>query len=201
MYNLKKETARDNTAEHMLPDPIDCCGMWDSSDQPIGYENLKDYQLDYKIFKHLNNDVLKILPHIYRVSSLHKLFFGEKDIVDYDPEMINIDNIKNMLKYISALPNIKNSVLNPICGGTYFNGDADMIIDHTIIDFKVSKFESISVEKFAQLIFYSAGFYLNEKRVIKKFIIYNPLLGMEHTLELPNLDFEKLIAFLKDMIK
>ena len=179
--NLKNQDAFDYRAETMIAQ---------------GYT---DYESDYEIYKDKRNQVLDILPTIYRVSSLHTLFFGEK-VEDFNPLMINLDNIKMALNYISSLKNIQNAILNPICGGIYFNADADLVINDTIIDFKVSKNAGVGMDNFLQLIFYAAGFYINERKEMKKFVIYNPLLGLEYTLELNNLDLKELVRFFENTI-
>lgn len=181
VFNLKNEYAFDSRAETMI-------------DQ--GYT---DYELDYAIYQDKTNQVLDILPTVYRVSCLHRLFFGDK-VEDYNPMMLNLENIKTTLNYISSLKNIESSLLNPACGGIYFAGDADMLIDDTIIDFKVSKNAGVGMDNFLQLVFYAAGFYINEGKEMRKFLIYNPLLGLEYTLELKNLDLKKLAAFFEDVI-
>ena len=179
--NLQNKDAFDSRAERMI-------------DQ--GYT---DYDPDYKIYQDKTNQVLDILPTVYRVSCLHKLFFREK-VENFNPKMINLDNIKETLNYISSLENIENALLNPDCDGIYFAGDADMVIDDTIIDFKVSKYAGVVMDHFLQLIFYAAAFYINEGKEMRKFLIYNPLLGLEYTLELKNLDLNKLVAFFEDVI-
>ncbi|XP_033231915.1 uncharacterized protein LOC117182910 [Belonocnema kinseyi] len=43
-------------------------------------------------------------------------------------------------------------------------------------------------------------YYISEKKVYKKFIIYNPLLGLEHSLVLDNLNLEKMMGFFEEVI-
>jgi hypothetical protein len=68
--------------------------------------------------------------------------------------MINIKNIKNIkdvIDYISSIKDIEKSIPNPICGCKYFRGDADLIMNDCIIDFKVSKYEKNDIKTFSQL--------------------------------------------------
>ncbi len=89
-----------------------------------------------------------------------------------------------------------------------------------VIDFKVSKNDNFSIKEFSQLIFYSFGLYINNKSQdreldvfkykelsvfdsveIKNFMIFNPLLGKEYHLLLPDLNFNKIEDFLKKNLK
>jgi hypothetical protein len=154
---------------------------------------LNDYET---YFKDKNYDVIDIIPQIYNTSSLQSFFFNEIP-KEFNKNMINIKNIKDVIDYISSIKDIEKSIPNPVCGGKYFNGDADLIINDCIIDFKVSKYEKNDIKTFSQLILYSIGFYINEKKTIKNFKIYNPLLGKEYHLYLPNLNFDKIVDFLE----
>jgi hypothetical protein len=77
--------------------------------------------------------------------------------------MININNIKNVINFISSIKDIEKSIVNPVCGCKYFRGDGDLIINDYIIDFKVSKNDNFSIKEFSQLILYSFGLYINNK--------------------------------------
>jgi hypothetical protein len=204
-YNIKKEDGYDHRSENMK--------KWkymSEKDHDNQINNqlelcLKDYETHYK---NKNNHVLEILPNIYNTSSLH-MFFFYKILHEFNENMLNLKNINDTINYITSIKNIEKSILNPICGCKYFNGDADLIIDDSIIyDIKVSKYEKNDIKTFSQLILYSIGFYVNEKwsplgfeqsekKTIKNFKIYNPLLGKEYHLYLPNLNFDKIVDFLE----
>lgn len=157
------------------------------------------FSKDYKIFMDKKNQVLDILPNIFGVSLLHLMAFGEEGVA-FNPEFINLENLKNILSYLSSLPYVKKADLNPELGTVYFTADADMVTQDTIIDFKVSKFPTIRRETFLQLICYAVSYYIHEKKEFRRFVIYNPLLGLEHTLVLENLDFQMLVQFFEDII-
>jgi len=217
IYNLKKEDGYDHRSEHMKN--MRFSGESDVIFEPEN-ENINIYSIiknkpnsyikqinnqlelclkDYEThFKNKNNHVLEILPNIYNTSSLQSFYFN-KIPHEFNENMLNLKNINDVINYIPSIKNIEKSILNPICGCKYFNGDADLIIDDCIIDFKVSKYEKNDIKVFSQLIFYSIGLYINNKQPeIKNFKIYNPLLGKEYQLFLPDLNFNKIIEFLEN---
>lgn len=131
---------------------------------------------------------------------------SDDEYVGFDFSLIDHENIKKVLRYAESIPDVKKAILSPNLDTDYFNARADMIIGDTIIDFKVSKDELSSDDMdevfavFFQLIFYALYYYINEKTEIRKFMIYNPWLGLEYNLETRGLDFEMLLRFFEEVI-
>lgn len=156
----------------------------------------------YEIYKDPETKALDIVRSIKIVSMSHLIFFG--DTIPEHEYAVNEDNLHEIVKYFESLPYHKVD-LNPALGCEYFNADADIIYDDDVIyEIKTSKFRSteaneskVPLSKFYQPIIYGFGLYKMCGIVIKKFKIYNPLLGDEYTIVLNNIDFELFERVLK----
>ncbi|XP_023296518.2 uncharacterized protein LOC111679222 [Lucilia cuprina] len=191
-YNIE---ISDSRTEHILENP---------DDYIIG----KDIRLQnsirehYEIFKDPNTKAMNIINSIKIVSQSHLIFFGYG--IPRRKYNMNTDNLREIIRYLESLP-YKTVDLNPMVGCEYFNADADLIFDNDVIyEIKTSKFKSlqkgkakIPLSKFYQTIVYSFGFYRKTGIKIKKFKIYNPLLGDEYSIELQNIDFKLFEKVLK----
>ncbi|TMW51264.1 hypothetical protein DOY81_003650 [Sarcophaga bullata] len=175
-------------------------------------ENRDDYDLcerlhdaikrHYEIYKNPDTKALDIVRSIKIVSMSHLIFFG--DTIPEHEYAVNEDNLHEIVKYFKSLP-YHTVDLNPALGCEYFYADADIIFDNDVIyEIKTSKFQStvaneskMPLSKFYQPIIYGFGLYKNSGIIIKKFKIYNPLLGDEYTIVLNNIDFELFERVLK----
>ncbi|XP_046812274.1 uncharacterized protein LOC124421324 isoform X1 [Lucilia cuprina] len=156
----------------------------------------------YEIYKDSNTKAMDIIKSIKTVSQSHLIYFGD-DLpkIDYT---VNENNLREIIRYLERLP-YSMVHLNPNLGCNYFNADADLIFDNDVIyEIKTSKFKSLTRDefiipssKFYQTIIYGFGFYKLTGIKVKRFKIYNPLLGDEYSIELDNIDFELFEKVLK----
>lgn len=201
-YNLKIKDHRAEWYLHQFEDDEE------EDDELIAYgfcsqsiPQIPNFKESYEIFKDPSCDALQNVDHIINVSQAHTLFFGERlpsVRLDY-----NIENLEEIVNYIHNLQvnNPQEVMLNPIVGGKYFKCDCDLIIDNVIIDIKNSKNQiPSSMKPFYQLIMYSFGAFENYNKRINKFIIYNPLLGIEYILKLDEIDFDAFENALRTLV-
>lgn len=148
----------------------------------------------YEIFKDPTTFAMNIIKSIKVVSLAHTIFFHEElPKTEYD---INEDNLLEVIKYFENL-SYTMVTLNPTLSCEYFFADADLIMDNEVMyEIKTSRFKSlkfneseIQKDTFYQTIIYGFGFYKRTGKIIKKFKIYNPLLGYEYSMELNDIDF------------
>ncbi|XP_037825880.1 uncharacterized protein LOC119613882 [Lucilia sericata] len=156
----------------------------------------------YEIFKDSNTKAMDIIKSIKTVSLSHLIFFGYN--IPKSDYIVNENNLREIIRYLERLP-YKSVHLNPGLYCEYFNADADLIFDNDVIyEIKTSKFKSLTrgefiipLSKFYQTIIYGFGFYKITGIKVKRFKIYNPLLGDEFSIELDNIDFELFEKVLK----
>ena len=175
-------------------------------EEPDNYKLCKrlhdDIKQHYEIYKDPETKALDIVRSIKIVSMSHSIYFG--GAIPEHEYAVNEDNLREVVKYFESLPYHKVD-LNPALGCEYFNADADIIYDDDVIyEIKTSKFRSteanqlkIPLSKFYQPIICGFGLYKMCGTIIKKFTIYNPLLGDEYTIVLDNIDFELFERVLK----
>ncbi|XP_037825883.1 uncharacterized protein LOC119613886 [Lucilia sericata] len=157
---------------------------------------------NYEIFKDSHTKAMDIIESIKIVSLSHVIFFREP--LPKREYTVNEDNLREIIRYLERLP-YKSVDLNPSLGCDYFNADAKLIFDNEVIfEIKTSKLNSLTPEqkklplsKFYQPIIYGFGFYKKTGIKVRKFKIYNPLLGDEFSIDLDNIDFELFEKVLK----
>ncbi|KAI8124890.1 hypothetical protein FF38_05832 [Lucilia cuprina] len=181
--------------EHILENP---------DDYIIGKNHkLRDsIKENYEIYKDSNTKAMDIIESIKIVVISRVIFYREP--LPKREYTVNKDNLREIIRYLESLP-YKSVELNPSLGCEYFNGDAKLIFDNEVIyEIKTSKHNSLTPEqkklplsKFYQPIIYAFGFYKKTGIKIRKFKIYNPLLGDEFSLDLDNIDFELFEKVLK----
>lgn len=169
---------------------------------PIDVEKLRKPLASYQKYKDPKNATLDIIEDIFNTSMLHRLFFGDS-MLAFDPKLLNMDNLKTVLKHVGTF-NRNNISLNPVVGCEYFRGDADLILDDVLLDIKLSMYalkltQVQSRRQLYQLIFYALGVFVNEGKEIRKFKIYNPLLGIEYFLEIPELNFPEFLKLVEEV--
>lgn len=171
-----------------------------------GLKNDYGEHLDSRVIENvenMQNDTFNILEDLTIYSSYHFLCFREgaleRPFNHYNLQYLNC--IKNYIK--NSFDFEKYILLNPVLGCKYFKADCDIIYNGIIIDIKNSKFISKTKADFYQHLLYSFGYYDKTRRSIKKFKIYNPLLGLEYDLELnAQIDFNEFQKILiKDVFK
>lgn len=189
------ETIRDRLAEKILENPDnysilneDC--IYDNTKNL--YESIKEH---YEIYKDTKTKALDIITSIKLVSFSHSIYF--RDRIPNKDFTVNENNLKEIIRYFKQL-SYKTVALKPDLDCEYFNAFANLIFDNELIcQIKTSKYQSLARDagripliKFYQNIIYAFGFYKQTGKMIKKFQIYNPLLGDVFTIELNNIDFE-----------
>ena len=164
----------------------------------------------YEIFT-TNKNSREILGHIWNTSLAHGTAFGELNIklLDKEPpiESKMIDSIESYidkkLQGVSTVvvrPSFSNEKLGVIGYGDLIVGRvsqpenlASMDEKHVkdrdleLIDFKVSEKDRFrTVNSFKKLFIYASLHYKNTKAKVNKLTIYNPLLGIEKSIDITN---------------
>lgn len=125
---------------------------------------------------------------IWNMAQLHLVFFGHGSFELKENRIFVYVDIKNLEELTNILDkNFEHKtklLLNPAVGGFYFAGDADLIIDDTLIDIKCTKKTLVNKKLFLQHLIYAFGYYKNCKETINKLVIFNPLLGTKHSLDI-----------------
>ena len=90
---------------------------------------------------------------------------------------------------------------NPNLNNNFISGDADLIVDTTLIDFKNSNYSKMNIEYLLQLLIYTQ--LAREKGYKIDYItIFNPLKGLLHHYNIKDWkDGEKLLSFIYGKIK
>ena len=127
---------------------------------------------------------------VFNVSLCHSLFFG--DTLDNITQMFNTIDLDTeshtaIQKYVQSLT-FKDILINPILSNHTINiiADADIIIDSTIIDIKVSNSIGTNICDFIQLIVYAILYYENNNIMCDKLVICNLLKGFEYVVHITN---------------
>jgi hypothetical protein len=159
----------------------------------------------YNIFKS-SMQTLTIVSHIYNTSLFHTSFF-DRDIINASTnvnykDLITQEMFTSMTTYIDAKMNgATNIVCNPTVGDRDIGiaGDADLIIDCELIDFKTGRGDTGSkIKDFCQLFIYTILYYCKTQKRINRLTIYNLILNCEYTLDISewNKDKELIILML-----
>ncbi|XP_065357285.1 uncharacterized protein LOC135951544 [Calliphora vicina] len=191
-YNIKITVSR---TEYILENPDN----YTMAKNETLWDSIKEH---YEIFKDSNTQAMDIIESIKFVAFSHLIYFEEP--IPVHEYTVNEDNLREIIRYFERLP-YKTVELHQNLGCDYFSAHADIIFDDDVIyEIKTSKFKSltydkpkIQLSKFYQTIIYGFGLYKNTGIKLKKFKIYNPLLGDEFSIELDNIDFELFEKVLK----
>lgn len=158
-------------------------------------DKLRTFLDSYENFKDIDIRTTDILEDVFNTSMLHMMSYNRRT-VPFCPEFINWYNIKDVLKYARTW-DLRRIEINPNVSGRFFFGDADLIFDNSIMDMKVSRYDpddnrSTFKKGIYQMLFYALGHFYETGKKLRKFKVYNPLLGVVHILDLPYLDFNEL---------
>lgn len=163
----------------------------------------KDMAKNYIIYKDNKQKPMDILDAIKNVSLATTISF-------HDPlpkSKIETENssLREVIKYFENLSYSSLDMKTDV-SCEYFDGNADLIFDSNVLyEIKTSKFESlkrrpffeINVNNFFKLILYGFGYNKKTNKIIKCYKIYNPLLGLEYTLKLEDIDVKHFEEVLK----
>ncbi|KAM7347390.1 uncharacterized protein ACRADG_006959 isoform 1-T2 [Cochliomyia hominivorax] len=158
-----------------------------------------DITKHYDIFKDSQNKTMDILESIRIVSLTYTMSFHDplpKAKVQWRNE-----NLLAINKYLQELP-YRSVEMKPDVNCEYFNGNADLIFDQEVLyEIKTSKYASLKmhnqIKNFFKLFLYGFGYYKKTNQIINNYKIYNPLLGLEYTVHLDNIDMIRFEQALK----
>lgn len=148
----------------------------------IPFELQQKYNCYYLKYKN-NNNWKDIIWDIFNISKCHHIWGNRKKCLYIDinkNDVLKLDNFYNdIFNFINSISKNKKCLLNPKLSNNYIYGDADLIIDNEIMDFKTSINKDINIEFTLQLLLYTS--LAKQKNInINKISIFNPLLGLYH---------------------
>jgi len=144
------------------------------------------------------------IQDILNVSLCHSLSFNEMNALDYinhNNNVISNRMYENIIKWINIKVSNKDIILcNPIVGDATVGicGDADLIVDHELIDFKTNISNTIGnkITDFIQLFLYTSLYYKKTKKYINKITIFNPLYMIEYSITINDSIINKILDIL-----
>ena len=148
-----------------------------------------------------NIDWKDIIADVYQVSKCHPISFDRRKNLYVELDPTNLTNCMEwytdvydaVMKYFS-----KDVKCNPSFYNGFIAGDADIITEDNIVDFKNSVVKNLNMEHIVQLLVYTQLARENEMK-INKITIFNPLLGVMHTAYVTNWNRgEELVKYLHD---
>lgn len=182
----QKPVLRDTENESEEDDEGEMC--------PVDLETVHELAKSYQKFRNPENATIDITEDIFNTATLNRLFYGDSG-QSFDPDLLNMNNVEDVLKHVVSFDR-RDILLNPIVGCEYFFGEANIIMHDALlqINTSVQPFR-VKLPKYRkhmyQLLFYALGYFLRVGKEIRKFKIYNPLLGLEYSYEIPHLDFNE----------
>lgn len=160
----------------------------------IDLEEVHRIAKSHQKFKDPENKTLDITEDIHNLVSFRCLFHGDT-VQPFDRDLLNMDNIKTVLKHVASFDR-SNILLNPVASCEYFSGEANYVLDDVLLQINTSmrpfQVKRIDCRRHMyQLLLYALGLFLREGKEIRKFKVYNPLLGFQYSYEIPELDFNE----------
>lgn len=156
-------------------------------------ELLKNLIKHNEIFKDPRTQAMDIIESIKIVSLSQQIYFNN-DVLK-TKYFINEDKLWEVINYLRQLK-YKKVNLAPNITCEYFNAQVNLVFDNDVIyDVKsVSKFQfsdnsTFPIKQFYNMIMYGFGVYKKTGKIIKKFVIYDPVYGYEYSIELNAVDF------------
>lgn len=183
--------------ESILQNPEKC----EKFQNVISFQDLRKH---YEIYKDINTKAMDAIESIKIVSLSFQLMNGET-IPPLQQYKVNENNMKEVIRYFEKLPYKEvDFCLNLDCD--YFKANfICYAFDNDVIYFiKPNRYMSLDPENakvefnnFYEAILCGFGLYKKTNIKVKKFKIYNPILGDEHSIVLNDLDYELLEKVLK----
>jgi len=160
----------------------------------------------YLKYMNKDNEWNKIIWEIFMVSKCHSIWGDRRKNLYVEISKKNIlslqDFYDDIYAFISTTINDKSNVYcNPRLDNGIIFGDADLIINDEIMDFKTSYHEDINIEYTLQLLIYTA--LARSKGIqINKISIFNPLCGVYYYADISEWDKdEELLDYLINKVK
>jgi hypothetical protein len=165
--------------------PIDYVKIIDKLYLPFNFTNYMNKK--YKNYINKNKKWNEIIFDIFNISKCHNISsnrrknlytkINEDDILSLNEWYKEIDNFVD--KYFFNKKKDRMIYCNPSLNNNFISGDADLIVDTTLIDFKNSNFINMNIEYLLQLLIYTQ--LAREKGYKIEYItIFNPLKGVLH---------------------
>ena len=147
----------------------------------IPFQLQKEMTKHYAKYINENKKWNKIIWEIFMVSKCHSVWGDRRKTLYVDIKKENVlglqDYFNDIYEYISSkIENSKLVLSNPKLNNGIIYGDADLIIDDEIMDFKTSNSESLNIEHTLQLLIYTS-LARHQGMEINKISIFNPLKG------------------------
>ncbi|XP_037898489.1 uncharacterized protein LOC119643217 isoform X1 [Glossina fuscipes] len=178
----------DRFAEHVIEYPEN----YQTAKNPKLKEAIKKH---YKIYTDKNTTAIDIRYSI-KVVSLSRSIFGER-VVPRKEFHTYYENLLAIVKYLDSLT-YNTMEMYPELNCEYFQAQSVILFDGDVaFEIMVSKYDLSAKrvkynQKIIQSILHSLSYYKRTGKKIRKLVIYNPLLGEEHVVELKDIDFELL---------
>jgi len=172
----------------------------------LPFSHQKIMEKSYLKFMNKEKNWKKIIWDIFMVSKSHSIWGNRRKNLYVNITKNNIlslhDFYNDIYEFISSIINQKSNVYcNPRLDNGIIFGDADLIINNEIMDFKTSFHEDINVEYTLQLLIYTS--LARSKGIqINKISIYNPLCGIYYYADISEWDKdEDLLDYLISKVK
>lgn len=162
--------------------------------------------IDTRIDKVFKNYEIKNISDIFIGCQAHFLSSNDnyeitkefnQEIANYNHEIIK--NYTNSFKINDKYDLFLNPTLDNDELKIY--GDADLIVNNNLIDFKMSNYSGTTNKDFIQLLIYSVLYYLKYSTVLDSVEIYNPLLGFKRKMFVNETIIKNTIIKLKEIQK
>jgi hypothetical protein len=144
----------------------------------------------YNLVKN-STDTKLVLREIFYASTAHTAFWGEGyyEHIEYDENFLPLDIFQIIARCLDIFSMKSELLLNPAIGNSKLGicGDADLIVDDEIIDFKTSMRE-VTMQDFIQLYLYALLYHENTGKYIKRLTILNPLMMVYWTIDISDWD-------------
>ena len=164
----------------------------------------EQYLKSYLNFKNKDNKWNKIIYEIFLISKCHCVWGDRRKCLYIDIKKETIkemdDFYKDINKFIKEITKDKMIFCNPDLNNGMIYGDADIIIENEIMDFKTSANKDMNIEYTLQLLLYTS-LARSKGMKIDKISIFNPLLGIYNYCNIENWNKdEELLEYIHKII-
>ncbi len=173
----------------------------------IGEAQYEDYKYEYDLLHDSYKNCMELnatILDIYNTSICSGFWFGEVKYLQYSNKISGIDTAELDKYLLNKINNKKNILCNPDLTNKelQIKGDADLIIDDELIDFKTSENNMGEYNKnYVQLLIYCCLYYQQSNIKCNTITILNVISGYEYSIDISNWDYNLLLDLLKDRCK
>lgn len=171
---------------------------------PFSHQSIMEKS--YLKYMNPDNNWKKIVWEIFMVSKCHSIWGDRRKNLYIDIEKKNVNLLEefydDIFSFISSIIKDESNVYcNPRLDNGSIYGDADLIVNNEVMDFKTSYNGDINIEYTLQLLIY-ASLARSRGIQINKISIYNPLTGSYFYSDISNWDKdEDLLDYLINKVK